>query len=104
MLLDLSGRGINGQQAQDALARVNITSNKNPIPFDSPRPAEWLGLRLGTSAGTTRGFGAEQFGLIGEWIADIIDSIPKKEEEQKNLNAVTSHKVAEICSRFPIYQ
>lgn len=104
VLLDLSGKGITGQQAQDMLAKVNMTSNKNPIPFDSPRPTEWVGLRLGTSAGTTRGFGIEQFQRIGEWIADLIDGISKKPKELKILIDETSHKVADICSHFPIYR
>ena len=103
VLLDLSTKGITGQQAQDILAKVNMTSNKNPIPFDSPRPTEWAGLRLGTSAGTTRGFGLKQFQLIGEWIADLLDVIPKDSKEQKNLIAKTSQKVAHTCSLFPIY-
>lgn len=103
VLLDLSSKGIAGQQAQDILAKVNMTSNKNPIPFDSPKPNEWAGLRLGTSAGTTRGFGLEQFQLIGEWIADLLGVIPKDSKERKNLISKTLQKVAHICSRFPIY-
>ena len=103
VLLDLSSKGITGQQAQDILAKVNMTSNKNPIPFDSPRPSDWVGLRLGTSAGTTRGFGLQQFQLIGGWIADLIDVLPKKAKEQKKLIDKTAEKVADICSHYPIY-
>ena len=58
VLVDVSSKDLTGQQSQDALSEINITSNKNPIPFDSAKPSEWKGLRLGSSAGTTRGFGA----------------------------------------------
>jgi glycine hydroxymethyltransferase len=103
VLLDLSDRGITGQQVQDLLAKVNITSNKNPIPFDSSKPSEWTGLRLGTCAGTTRGFGSGQFKLIGEWLVDLIDAVNKDTKEQNNLVEATAERVAAMCSLFPIY-
>lgn len=101
VLLDLSGKGIGGQQAQDALAAANITSNKNPIPFDSPKPSEWVGLRLGVAAGTTRGFNEEEFATIGQWIADVIDA------EAKGDGAATAARVGaeveKLCAAHPIY-
>ena len=72
VLVDLSGTGATGQAAEDALARAGITSNKNPIPFDAPRPSQWRGLRLGVSAVTTRGFGAAEMEALGHCIADLI--------------------------------
>ena len=103
VLLDLSDRGITGQQVQDILAKVNITSNKNPIPFDSSKPSEWTGLRLGTSAGTTRGFASRQFQLIGEWIAELIHVVDRGAKEQNQIVEATTKRVAEMCSLFPIY-
>lgn len=100
VLLDLSARDLRGQQLQDALARVNITSNKNPIPFDSPRPSEWCGLRLGVAAATTRGFGAAEIDVLGEVIAEVIDSINELDEQR--IDAWRS-RVLELCERFPIY-
>jgi len=101
VLLDLSAAGINGQQAQDVLARANITSNKNPIPFDSSKPSEWVGLRLGVSAATTRGFGPREFECIGETIAQLI----KAQARQDTANALetAAGQTIELCERFPIY-
>ncbi|MDJ0779214.1 MAG: serine hydroxymethyltransferase [Gammaproteobacteria bacterium] len=100
VLLDLSARDLRGQQLQDALARVNITSNKNPIPFDSPRPTEWRGLRLGVAAATTRGFGAAEIDVLGEVIAEVIESIDDLDEQR--IHAWRS-RVLELCESFPIY-
>ena len=72
MLVDLSRTGVKGQEAEDALARAGITANKNPIPFDAPRPSQWRGLRLGVSAVTTRGFGTAEMEALGHCIADLI--------------------------------
>ncbi len=72
MLLDLASLGLLGRQAESALARAGIMSNKNPVPFDTPSPSKWTGLRLGVSAVTTRGFGAFAMQVLGECIADLI--------------------------------
>jgi len=97
VLIDLTSTKITGQQLQDALAAVNITSNKNPVPFDVPKPADWRGLRLGTAAATTRGLGKVAFSQIGTLIADTIASAARgvhcDVEQQKNL-------VASICDRY----
>lgn len=102
VLLDLSASGINGQQAQDVLARANITSNKNPIPFDSPKPSEWVGLRLGVSAATTRGFGQQEFQLLGEAIAQLI--MAESRGDAANAAAAVAIQVSDLCERFPIYR
>lgn len=101
VLLDLSSKGLNGKQVEVVLARANITSNKNPIPGDSPRPAEWVGMRLGTSAATTRGLKEDEFRALGNAIADLIDA----EAAGKADDVVDGAKaiVADLTRRFPIY-
>ncbi len=96
VLLDLSNSGQNGQQVQDSLARVNITSNKNPIPFDSAKPSQWLGLRLGVAAATTRGLDNETFVQVGEIIARAIEGSGEDRKQDRE-------KVLAICKQFPIY-
>ena len=102
VLLDVSSRGLTGKQAETLLEKANITANKNPVPNDSPRPADWVGLRLGTAAATTRGLRQAEFEILGEVIADLIDS-----EANPDGDAVVKRcaaKVAELCSRFPVYE
>jgi glycine hydroxymethyltransferase len=101
VLLDLSSQHISGQQAQDALARINITSNKNPVPFDSPKPSEWAGLRLGVSAATTRGLGVADFETIGVLIGDTISSYHSGTDAQVDKNREVVDK---ICAAHPIYR
>ncbi len=100
VLLDLAPRGLLGQQVQDALAAVNITSNKNPIPFDSPRPAEWCGLRLGLAAATTRGFGEAEIEVLGDVIAGVIESIDDADSRRVE---DWRKRVLALCEEFPIY-
>lgn len=102
VLLDLSSQGITGEIAQSALESANITSNKNPVPFDSARPSEWVGLRLGTSAATTRGFNEREFELVGNAIADLISHA--KHPELKTKLGSARQVVAELCDQFPIYR
>lgn len=103
VLVDVSSKDLTGQQAQDAIAAINITSNKNPIPFDSARPSEWKGLRLGSSAGTTRGFGAKEFEAIGHLIADIFEA--QSADEASRAALIEQHRVtvATLCAGFPVY-
>ena len=103
VLVDVSSKDLTGQQAQDALSAINITSNKNPIPFDSPRPSEWKGLRLGSSAGTTRGFGADEFAVIGSLIADIFEAQTADEATRAKVIEESRATVARLCGEFPIY-
>ena len=100
VLLDLSARNLKGQLVQDALAQVNITSNKNPVPFDSPRPDDWVGVRLGVAAATTRGLGHAEFEILGSIIADVVEN---GEEMSASLLQAHKNSVLEICQRFPIY-
>jgi glycine hydroxymethyltransferase len=100
VLLDFSASNLSGQQVQDALSEANITSNKNPIPFDSAKPSEWSGLRLGVAAATTRGLGSEDFKILGEIIADLINNCKSKNEVLVEENR---NKILALCQRFPIY-
>ena len=100
LLLDLSTQGLRGQQLQDSLAEVNLTSNRNPIPFDSSNPAEWAGLRLGVGAATTRGLQRDDFGLLGEIIGRAVarcsdTGSPAAEDDRQ--------KVLALCKRYPLY-
>jgi len=101
VLLDLSSKGLNGKRAETVLERANITANKNPIPNDSPRPPEWVGMRLGTGAATTRGMGQAEFVQLGNLIADLIEA-----EADGNADAVVQRckdDVSKLCAAFPTY-
>jgi len=100
VLLDLSAQNLKGQLLQDALALVNITSNKNPVPFDSAKPADWVGLRLGVAAATTRGLGNAEFELLGGIIADVALNCERITESQLGAH---KNSVLQICRQFPIY-
>ena len=100
LLLDFSSRGLSGQQVQDRLARINLTSNKNPVPFDSTNPSQWVGLRLGVAAATTRGLQRDDFKLLGEIIARTIEHC---EDDAVNQLQDDQLRVLQLCERFPIY-
>jgi glycine hydroxymethyltransferase len=88
-----------------ALGRSHITCNKNGIPFDPEKPTITSGIRLGTPACTTRGFGIAEFRQVGEMIADVLDVLSqKKVEEDSLIEAATREKVKALLGRFPIYQ
>ncbi|UFX00462.1 serine hydroxymethyltransferase [Sinorhizobium medicae WSM1115] len=101
VLVDLSSKDLIGKQAEDLLARANITANKNPIPNDSPRPPEWLGMRLGVSAATTRGMKEDEFRTLGTIIADLIEAEAAGNADLSVEAAKT--KVAELTAAFPVY-
>jgi glycine hydroxymethyltransferase len=105
VLVDLRPKNVKGRDAEHALERAGLTCNKNAIPFDPEKPAITSGVRLGTSAGTTRGFGQVEFQRVGELILQVIDALAVAGPEG---NAVVEKQVlAEvqgICARFPIYQ
>ena len=99
VLLDLSSKGITGQVAEDALAAANLTSNKNPVPFDSPRPADWAGLRLGVAAATTRGLGEADMVELGRCIADLLDAAAEGHIDRAATEA--RRTVADLCANYP---
>ena len=106
MLVDLRPKNATGKRAEQALGRANITCNKNGIPFDPEKPFVTSGVRLGTPAGTTRGFGEAEFRLIGEYIVEVLDGLREANSDEGNaaVEARVRDKVAALTTRFPIYQ
>jgi len=98
-LLDLIDKNITGKLAEARLGEANITVNKNAVPNDPKSPFVTSGLRLGSPAGTTRGFGKTEFIQIGNWIADIIDDI-----ENDDVIAQVKQQVTDLCHQFPVYK
>jgi glycine hydroxymethyltransferase len=104
MLVDLRPKRLTGKVAEAALGRAHITCNKNGIPFDPEKPFVTSGIRLGTPAGTTRGFGVADFRHIGELIAEVLDVLSQKGAEEDSLvEGAVREKVHALISRFPIY-
>ena len=105
MLVDLRPKKATGKFAEKALDRAFITTNKNAIPFDPEKPFVTSGIRLGTPAGTTRGFGPDEFRAIGKLIAEVVDGMAGKNHEDGNpdVEASVRQRVADLCRRFPIY-
>ena len=105
MLVDLRPKRLTGKVAEAALGRARITCNKNGIPFDPEKPTVTSGIRLGTPAGTTRGFGVAEFRQIGELIAEVLGVLSQKSAEGDSLvEAAVAERVGRLVERFPIYQ
>ncbi len=105
MLVDLRPRGLTGNVVEAALGRANITCNKNGVPFDPEKPTVTSGIRLGTPAGTTRGFGAEEFRQVGEMIIEVLDGLAANGEDgNATVEESVKAKVVALTGRFPIYQ
>ncbi len=105
MLVDLRPKQARGKDAEKALDRASITCNKNGIPFDPEKPFVTSGIRLGTPAGTTRGFGEAEFRTIGSMIAEIVDGLRTNGPEgDAQAEQSVARRVKELCARFPIYQ
>ena len=103
MLVDLQAKGLTGKAAEASLGRAHLTCNKNGIPFDPQKPMVTSGIRLGTPAGTTRGFGPAEFRRVGESIADVLDGLAANTDDNSAAEAAARERVAELCRRFPIY-
>ena len=105
MLVDLRPKNLTGKTSEASLGRAYITCNKNGIPFDPQKPFVTSGIRLGTPAGTTRGFGVAEFKRIGELIAECLGGLSKANSEEGNatVEAEVRDKVKELTARFPIY-
>ena len=104
MLVDLRPKRLTGKVAEIALGRAHITCNKNGIPFDPAKPAITSGIRLGTPAGTSRGFGIAEFQHVGELITEVLDVLSAKgAEEDAATEAAVREKVKALLARFPIY-
>ncbi len=103
-LVDLRPKGVTGKQADEALERAGITCNKNGVPFDPLPPTQTSGIRVGSPAGTTRGFGVAEFEAIGDMIADVIDGLVANGQDGNGpVEADVRARVKALCTRFPIY-
>ena len=103
-LVDLRPKGISGKDADEALERAGITCNKNGVPFDPLPPTRTSGIRVGSPAGTTRGFGTAEFREIGHLIADVIDGLANHGAKYNAaVEAAVRNRVRTLCARFPIY-
>jgi len=104
MLVDLRPKGVKGNATEKALERAHITCNKNGIPFDPEKPTVTSGIRLGTPAGTTRGFGTDEFRQIADWIVGVVDGLAANGEDGNGeVEARVKAEVEALCAGFPIY-
>jgi glycine hydroxymethyltransferase len=104
MLVDLTAKDVTGKDAEKGLDRAWLTCNKNGIPYDTRSPFVTSGVRLGTPAGTTRGFGTEEFRTIGKLIAEVVDGLSKNGADgDAAVEQSVRDRVSELCDRFPVY-
>ena len=103
MLVDLRPFKVTGKAAEISLCKANITCNKNGIPFDTEKPTITSGIRLGSQAATTRGFGLNEFKKVGELITKVIKGLSENPENNSKTESEVKKEVIELCSKFPIY-
>ncbi|SIT49777.1 serine hydroxymethyltransferase [Paraburkholderia piptadeniae] len=103
LLVDLRSKRLTGTQAEKALERAGITCNKNGIPFDTENPTVTSGIRLGTPAGTTRGFGTEQFEQVGQMILEVLSALEREPAGDERVERAVRSRVRDLCNQFPIY-
>ena len=103
MLVDLRPKGAKGRPTEHALDRAGITCNKNAVPFDTEKATITSGIRLGSPAGTTRGFGTAEFRDIGKLIVEVVDAVAKNEAGDAQVEQSVARRVSDLCNRFPIY-
>ena len=104
MLVDLRPKGVKGNATEKALGRAHITCNKNGVPFDPEKPMVTSGIRLGSPAGTTRGFGEAEFRQIADWINEVVDGLAANGEESNGaVEQKVKAEVAAMCANFPLY-
>jgi len=104
MLVDLRPKGLKGNAAEQSLERAGITCNKNGIPFDPEKPMVTSGIRLGTPAGTSRGFSEEDFIKIGHWIGDVLDGLVSNPEDNSETEQRILTLVQNLCEKYPLYR
>ena len=104
MLVDLRPKGLKGNKAEESLERAGITCNKNGIPFDTEKPMVTSGIRLGTPAGTSRGFGQVEFIQIGHWIGDVLDGLAANPDDNSEAEQRVLKQVQALCDKFPLYR
>jgi glycine hydroxymethyltransferase len=103
MLVDLRPLGLTGRDAEKSLEHAGITCNKNGIPFDPQKPIVTSGVRLGSSAATTRGLGQDEFRAIGRWIIETLSGLARRPADNEATEVRVRKQVSELCARFPIY-
>ena len=103
MLVDLRPKKLTGNVAEQAMERAGLTCNKNGVPFDPEKPTVTSGVRLGTPAGTTRGFGPAEFRQVGELIVEVLDGIAANPDDNGACESSVRARVEDICARFPVY-
>jgi glycine hydroxymethyltransferase len=104
LLVDLRPKGVKGNDTEKALGRAHITCNKNGVPFDPEKPTVTSGIRLGSPAGTTRGFGEAEFRQIADWIIEVVDGLAANGAEGNGaVEAKVKAEVEALCKRFPLY-
>ncbi len=103
VLVDLRPKKLTGNVVDASLGRSNITANKNGIPFDPEKPMVTSGVRLGSPAGTTRGFGIEEFRHIGDLVGEVLDGLSANPDDNSAVEDAVRGKVVELCAKFPIY-
>ena len=104
MLVDLRPFNVKGNAAAESLSRANITCNKNGIPFDSEKPMITSGIRLGTQAATTRGFGLKEFQKVGDLITKVVKGLSENPDDNSKIEEEVRNEVIELTSSFPIYK
>ena len=103
LLVDLRPKALTGRAAEASLERAHITCNKNGVPFDPEKPTVTSGIRLGTPAGTTRGFGPGEFRQVGQAISDMLEHLAANPGDNSAAEGAAREKVADLCRRFPVY-
>ena len=103
MLVDLRPFNVTGKDAETSLCKANITCNKNGIPFDTAKPTITSGIRLGSQAATTRGFGLNEFKKVGDLITKVIEGLSKESNDNSKIEMEVRKEVIKLCSNFPIY-
>ena len=105
MLVDLRPKGVKGNDTEKSLGRAHITCNKNGVPFDPEKPMVTSGIRLGSPAATTRGFGEEEFRQVADWIVEVVDGLAANGADGNGaVEDKVKGEVADLCARFPLYQ
>lgn len=104
VLVDLRPKKLTGKATEESLERAGLTCNKNAVPYDPEKPMITSGVRLGSPAATTRGFGQAEFSLVGQYIVEVLDGLAQNGENNSNIEKAVRQKVLELCQKFPIYQ
>jgi len=103
LLVDLRPKGLTGDIAETSLENAGLTCNKNGVPFDPEKPAITSGIRLGSPAATTRGFGSKEFRIVGELISEVLNGLANNRENNTEVENSVRSRISDLCSRFPIY-